>query len=666
MNGANDSMNGKAAPGVLGTVAIVGAPNVGKSVLFHRLTGRYVVVSNYPGTTVEVSRGNFCDGAATVEVIDTPGMYSFLPLSEEENVSRKILMTEALSLVLHVVDAKNLERMLLLTFELMEASLPVVLVLNMMDEARQAGLTVRADRLSRELGIPVVETVLTAGDGVAELEAVMNRCLAERKGPGGRDPLLKPVAYSFEAGLEKVQGMLARDYGMNKRLAALLLFQEDVEMKKQVAEREPGEFDRIEAVIGAERASHEHPFEYEVAVQRADRARKIVERVVDVSGRPLKPVLTPDWFLMNPFTGIPILLFILYWALYKFVGVFGAGTVVNYIEGHVFQAHVNPFVTGIVAKTVPWPILRDLFTGDYGLFTLGLRYAIALILPIVSFFFIVFSVFEDTGYLPRLAMLLDRTFKKMGLSGRAVIPMVLGLGCDTMATMVTRTLPTKRERIIATFLLALAVPCSAQLGVIFALLSGRPRAMALWVMVIGAIFLSLGFLISRFLPGERPSFYMELPPLRWPKISHIIIKTCARVEWYLKEVIPLFLLASFLIWVGKLTHLFELAVRALERPIQWMGLPSETAPVFLFGFFRRDYGAAGLYDLNRGGTLSGVQLVVACVALTLFLPCIAQFLMNVKERGWKIGLAMSAFILFFAFGTAIFLNFALMRSGVVL
>ncbi|OIO39024.1 MAG: hypothetical protein AUJ71_01650 [Candidatus Omnitrophica bacterium CG1_02_49_16] len=307
--------------------------------------------------------------------------------------------------------------------------------------------------------------------------------------------------------------------------------------------------------------------------------------------------------------------------------------------------------------------MRELFTGEYGLLTLGLRYAVALILPIVTFFFIVFAVIEDTGYLPRLAMLLDRMFKKIGLSGRAVIPLVLGFGCATMATVVTRTLPTKRERLLATFLLSLAIPCSAQLGVILAVLSIHPKAMLAWVMIIGVVFLAAGFLASKVLPGERPSFYMELPPLRWPDPLNIFMKTYTRVKWYFLEILPLFLLTSVLIWIGQITGIFGVLVRLLEKPVEWIGLPKETAEIFLFGFFRRDYGAAGLYDLNHQGILNGRELAVSCIALTLFLPCVAQFLITIKERGIRWGLGISFFILFFSFAVAFVANLLLRGLG---
>jgi ferrous iron transport protein B len=327
---------------------------------------------------------------------------------------------------------------------------------------------------------------------------------------------------------------------------------------------------------------------------------------------------------------------------------------------------INPFFIRIFESYVPWQWVNELFVGEYGVLTLGMRYAFALILPIVAFFFLFFSIVEDTGYLPRLALLIDRVFKKIGLSGRAVIPMVLGFGCDTMATMVTRTLPTTRERIISTMLLALAVPCSAQLGVIIALLESNTAGTMIWAGVIALVFLFIGFLSARILPGSKPSFYMEVPPLRWPKFSNVIVKTYVRVKWYFKEIFPIFLYSSVIIWFGQKIGLFDYLVKLLYKPVKLIGLPVEAAKIFLFGFFRRDYGAAGLYDLNKAGVLNGIQLVVASIALTLFLPCIAQFLMNVKERGWKMGVGISIFVLFFSFGVAYLVNLVLVSSGIQL
>jgi ferrous iron transport protein B len=293
------------------------------------------------------------------------------------------------------------------------------------------------------------------------------------------------------------------------------------------------------------------------------------------------------------------------------------------------------------------------------------RYAVALILPIVGTFFLAFSIIEDTGYFPRLALLVDRVFKKIGLNGRAVIPIVLGFGCDTMATMVTRTLETIRERIIATVLLALAIPCSAQLGVILGLLSGEPGTLIVWTLCISLIFLLVGFLAAQVVPGERPMFYMEIPPLRMPQPRNVLVKTYTRMQMYFLEIFPLFIFASVVLWAGKMTGLLQGLVDTLTPVMRMLGLPEEASAAFIFGFFRRDFGAAGLYDLHTGGLLSPVQLAVAAVTLTLFVPCVAQFLMMKKERGWKVSLGIFAFVTTLAFATGVSLNFFLNTTGIL-
>jgi ferrous iron transport protein B len=473
------------------------------------------------------------------------------------------------------------------------------------------------------------------------------------------------VEYSIEIALGRIENLLKQSYKISKRAVGLLLLEDDEEIKDIVLKREPEAIPELERIVEEAKSHSSCPIEYEIALQQKDEVSRILDRVVRFKEEKIGLGERLSRMTMNPATGIPLLFLILYWGLYKFVGDFGAGTVVDFIEGNVFEEHINPFLVQIFTGVIPWKPVQDLIVGEYGVLTLGFRYAVALILPIVTFFFLVFSIMEDSGYLPRLAMLIDRTFKKIGLNGRAVIPMVLGFGCATMATMVTRTLQTKRERVISTILLALAVPCSAQLGVILALLEGKLAAMLIWAGVVALVFLFIGFLTARLMPGERPSFYMEVPPLRLPKLSNVLTKTYVRVKWYFKEIMPLFILASVFIWFGQITRLFDVIVNVLEKPVEMIGLPVEAATVFLFGFFRRDYGAAGLYDISKQGALNDVQLVVACIALTLFLPCIAQFLMNVKERGWKTGLGISAVVLTISFSAAFTVNYILTSLGVL-
>lgn len=643
-------------------IALVGSPNVGKSVVFNNLTGAYVTISNYPGTTVEIARGKTRIGRTEYEVIDTPGMYSLIPLTEEEQVARSVLFREKPDLILQIVDAKNLVRMLPLTFQLMEAGLPVILVLNMMDEAEKIGVKINPRFLEEALSVPVVATVATTGRGIGELkERIRIFCGGEKS----KTPFIdydKPV----EAVLNGIESLLKAEYGFSKRAVGLLLLQGDKETRELVRKGEGDGYSRIEELVKKAQAHYVHPLSYYIALRRFDEATWMVAQASMAPSQEVKLTLSEHLsrLTMNPWTGSLILLAVLYFGLYQFVGVFGAGVLVDFLEGSIFEGVVNPHVTAWVVDNVPYAVIQDLLVGEYGVITLGVRYAVALIFPIVGTFFVVFSVIEDVGYLPRLAMLIDRIFKKIGLTGRAVIPLVLGLGCDTMATIVTRTQETRRERVIATMLMALAIPCSAQLGVILAILSGKPAALLLWAGTVLLIFMLVGYLASKLIPGERPSFFLEIPPLRMPRLSNILTKTLARMEWYFMEVFPYFLLASVLLWAGQLTGVFQMVTTALQPLVQAIGLPSEAAVVFLFGFFRRDYGAAGLFDLQQAGLLSGVQLAVAAITLTLFIPCIAQFLVMIKERGLRAAALIALFIFPFAFAVGFAVNFALITMGV--
>jgi ferrous iron transport protein B len=654
----------KAAPqdaaGVKRRVALVGNPNVGKSVLFNALTGAYVTVSNYPGTSVEVSRGGAVLEGIPCQVIDTPGMYALMPMTEEERVAREILLTERPDVVLHVLDARNLERMLVMTLQLIEAGLPVVLVVNILDEAERMGLTLDLELLQQRLGIPVIGAATAKKRGIADIRRAIVA-----------DPPASTLPIRYDRRLEEdiaaVEGLLQGDYVLARRAMALLLLQRDDEIHALVRQREGEEaWAAIEGLVRQIGFARRDSFHLELSLERKGIVRDLMAGVLGMP-KTLKVSATErlSRIAVSPVTGVPLLLVILYYGLYKFVGDFGAGTLVDFLEGTLFEGYVNPWVVDLSGRYIPWEPVRELVAGEYGLVTLGLRYAVGIILPIVATFFLFFSILEDSGYFPRLALLVDRVFKTIGLSGRAVIPMVLGFGCSTMATMVTRTLETVRERVLATMLLALAIPCSAQLGVIMGLLSQTPLALAVWSGCLLVIFLVVGLVTSRLMPGTAPMFYMELPPMRLPQLGNVLTKTYTRMQWYFIEILPLFLLASVLLWLGKITDTFTTLIRWMAPAMGALGLPAEVGRVFILGFFRRDYGAAGLYDLQTQGILDARQLTVAAVTLTLFVPCVAQFLMMKKERGWKVSLAIFVFVSGIAFGSGYLLNRLLLATGLL-
>ncbi|MBN1958006.1 MAG: ferrous iron transport protein B [Desulfuromonadales bacterium] len=641
-------------------VVLVGNPNVGKSVLFNVLTGAYTTVSNYPGTSVEVSRGHCTIDDQRYEILDTPGMYSMMPITDEERVARQILLKEDPHAVIHIIDARNIDRMLPITLQLIEAGLPVVLVVNILDEAKRLGMELDLELLQDHLGIPVIGAVMKRRIGLHELRrAIADYAMVPHK----------PFAYAadLEADINKLVRLIHGDYRLSRRATCLLLMQKDDDIEALVEKNESeSNFlqlkDGLREIIFKRRAD----LNLQISLERKKVCKRMLDGVVTQIIKDVEPLGEKlSKLMMNPWTGTPILLLVVYFGLYKFVGGFGAGTLVDFLEGNLFENYVNPPVINFAEKYLTQRWLYELTVGEYGLWTLGIRYAVALVLPIVGAFFLIFSLLEDTGYFPRLALLVDRLFKRIGLSGRAVIPIVLGFGCDTMATLVTRTLETRRERIIATMLLALAIPCSAQLGVILGLLSAAPNALAVWSIFLLLVFLLIGFLAARLLPGESPVFYMEIPPLRLPQLRNVVVKTLTRMQSYFVEILPLFLFASVILWAGKMTGTLSTVVGALSPVVKALGLPVEVTTAFVFGFFRRDFGAAGLYDLQSSGLLNITQLTVAAVTLTLFVPCVAQFLVMLKERGVKTALGIFVFVTLMAFSSGWFLNKFLLATGLL-
>jgi ferrous iron transport protein B len=560
-------------------VALVGNPNVGKSVIFGRLTGRYATVSNYPGTTVAITRGRAMVGAEVCDIIDTPGVNAMQGLlSEDERITRHMLVDDGAELIVQVADARNLRRALMLTAQVAELGKPMVLVLNMSDEARARGVHIDSRGLAEYLRIPVIEAVAPDGQGMAELRAAL---------PSAARP--------------------------------------DITLDPK----------------------HDH-------LRWADTTAARFRRFDSVSlGR------VQEWFgraVRRPLTGLPILAAVLYFT-YLFVGVVGAQTLVGLLEDGLFGTYINPVATALAAR-LPVAFLRDFLVGEYGLITMGLTYAIAIVLPVVTTFFLVFGFLEDSGYIPRLAIFSDRLFRAMGLNGKAVLPMVLGLGCDTMATMTTRILGTPKERLIAITLLALGVPCSAQLATIMGILGG----ISVWALVtLFAVVLSqmvlVGFLAARALPGDRSDFILELPPIRLPRLRNLLTKTALRVRWYLGEAVPLFLFGTALLFVMDRTGLLAWLTAAAQPIVTGaLGLPPRAAEVFVMGFLRRDYGAAGLFTMAQAGALTGVQAVVALTVMTLFVPCVANLLMIIRERGARVGFAILAFVTVVAVSTGTVLN----------
>ncbi|MBI2873925.1 MAG: ferrous iron transporter B [Firmicutes bacterium] len=583
-----DGAHGSSVPGGIPphpVLALVGCPNSGKSALFNALAGSgyYAQVSNYPGTTVEVARA----GLGPWVLYDCPGIYLFPPASSDEEVTLDLLGRA--DLVVNVVNALCLQRDLALTYQLKGLGFRLVVVLNMVDEAGARGLEVDWRVLSRLLGVPVVPTVAVSGRGVGRLRKLL---------------------LEWGSGVE--QGALR---GRTRARAVPLPNHSSIPKR-------PSPATALSPPVPPT------PAELTQLLSRCTSVRRGYDR----RGISLAAMT------VRPLTGYPILLGALA-GVYYLLGNLIAHRVVGFTEDVLFKDWWEPAVRMGVGRLTPLESpLGWILAGEFGILTTAVTYLFGLLLPLVVGFSLVLAFLEDVGYLPRIAVLLDEALSTVGLNGRAVIPLILGFGCVTMATMTTRILATEREKRIATFLLALGVPCSAQLAVIAVLFASMGPAVALWYAVIMfVVFGIVGSGIDAMLPGRSQALLMELPPLRIPHPGNVLMKAAMRTRWFMAEAGPLFALG--LLGLGLLRMLGVLGV--LEGALTplvtgWLGLPPGAAPAFLMGFLRRDFGAAGLYSLN----LEPLQAVVAAVVITLFVPCIASAVTIVRERGFLEGAAV--------------------------
>jgi ferrous iron transport protein B len=644
-----------------GDIALVGHPNVGKSVIFQRLTGQHAAVSNYPGTTVEIMRGAARQIPGVI-VVDTPGVITFPPHSDDERVTEKVLLNEHLRAILQVGDAKNLRRTLLLTVQLAEMGMPMALALNMMDEAKSLGVKIDHEMLSNRLGLPVVPTTAIRGLGVDELVEKL------QASPAAQLRISYPPI--IEATLDEMLSCLDRGLSdssrIDRRALTLLWLSGDITSQEWLREHLPAEsFQTITKLRTKLESDLKEPLPASIQKTRLEFVEKLAASVLVEKGTAKEGIAERlGRWSTHPLWGVFILAAVMY-ALYWFVGVFGAGILVGFLENKLFGELINPTVTTFISRLIPAHLVVDFLVGPYGLWTMGITYALALILPIVTTFFLAFGVLEDSGYLPRLAALSNRLFQALGLNGKAVLPMVLGLGCVTMATVTTRVLENRRERFLVTLLLALAVPCSAQLGVVMGMLAGVSfTATLIWLSVVFLVLLAIGWLAAKFVPGERSELLVELPPIRLPEVSNVVLKTLARLEWYIREVVPLFLLGAALMFVMDKSGALAWLSQASEPLVTgWLGLPPQASAAFLMGFLRRDFGATGLFVMQSHGLLSPVQVVVAMVTITLFIPCIASVLMIAKERGWRTALGMTGLILPLSFLIGGILKYLLVLVG---
>jgi ferrous iron transport protein B len=567
-------------------IVLMGDPNVGKSVLFSRLTGVDVITSNYPGTTVDYSKGRLNLHGKTATIIDAPGTYSLETNNKAEQVAVSLL--DKADVILNVIDATNLERCLLLTLELLQRRQPVIVALNMWDEAQHLGIKINTVDLERILGVPVITTVAITGEGLKELVQRLDEArISDRQKPAGEDAAWAEIGHI----VRQVQAMEHRHHSFKDWL-------EDATVK-------PGTgwmmaLVILSAVFGLVRVIGEGIIRY------------LVEPLFNLCRAPLM-------------------------ALGALLG-----------EGFLRDVLIGKLIDGQID-----------FVQSMGILTTGLFVPFGMVLPYIIAFYLVLSLLEDSGYLPRLATIADTVFHRLGMHGHGILTVLLGLGCNVSGVLAARTLETKKQRFIAATLVAVSVPCMAQTAMIFGVLGRFGAGYILLVFgTLVVVYVLLGLVLNKTVRGECPEIFLDIPPYRWPSAPAVAKKTWMRVRWFLIEAVPfLFLGVLAIVVLDALGVIRWLALLTAPFTKWWLGLPGEAVPALLAGFLRKDLAVGMLFPLG----LSPEQLTIAVTVLTFYFPCVATFAVLFKElRSRDMAWAIAIMVLT-ALGVGGLLNLILIR-----
>lgn len=621
-----------------GPVILVGHAKTGKTSLFSLLSGRRGCTGCHHGTSVETGRGCFSPGGENVELIDAPGVSGINADSEEFFVLRDLLLREAPRAVVLVGDAKDLRRTLLLALELAEYGTPAVLALNMADESRRRGIAIDLARLSSSLGVPVAETAAARGEGVDGLvKALAGARPFSRLNYG---PELEGALKRLSALLSTPEKPLTRSEAGALRAIGLRLLCGDKAAEDRVRERWGAKtLEPAAAVAGETRKKFTRPLALAIAELRAKAADELFQAVQTVSEPASEPLAErlSNW-MCRPLTGVPIALGVMGF-LYLFVGWFGAQVLVGLGEGRLFGGIIVPFFASLAQG---WPqFAQDALVGQFGLVSVALTLAVGLVTPVLATFYFSFGLLEEIGYIPRLSILLNRLLQTVGLNGKGIIPLMLGLNCVTAAVLSTRIFDTKKEKIIAT-LLVLGMPCAPLLAAILALFSKLPMwTLFCFFALIALIKVLTGMALKRLVPGPQADFIMELPLIRFPRLGHVLARAARSTLEFLKEALPAFLIATFAVFLLDRLGALDL-VRRLGAPVvkTLLGLPAEATEVFIMSTIRRESGAALLKQLCDSGLANNAQMVVSLLVMTFLIPCVNTLLLVIKQNGPKMAAGM--------------------------
>jgi ferrous iron transport protein B len=611
--------------------ALLGNPNVGKSLIFNQLTGLGVEVSNYPGTTVELHRGATCVDREKVEIVDLPGIYSIDGVQEEEALARRILTAGDLDGAILVLNATNLERNLYLLLQVAETGIPLVVAVNMMDEAEAAGLSLDLPALSGILGVEVLGTAAASGRNTGQ---ILPLALARAR------PAAVTVPYDTD--VEAAIRTLEKELGAS-RLAAIWAL-DGIGTDRAVGEAAGDLAREIEG-------SHRMSVHQILALNRYTRAKEIAGKVVGKGGARAGTDL--DRLLSREIPGIPILAGILIGML---IIVFTLGT---FLEGLIVSLFQEYLINPLLALGLP-PLAETIIVSA----VVGLQAGFGIAFPYILLFFLLLSFLEDSGYMTRAAFLADRAMHRVGMHGGAIIPMVVGFGCNVPAIMAARNLGTRRERLIAAFLITL-IPCSARTVIIAGMVAafvGIPAALSIYGMVFVVIVLT-GILLSRVTPGKQMGMILEVAPLRWPRGNLVLAKSFHRLEDFLRLAIPLLVVGSVVLGVLQYYGILD-AFEAFLAPlfVGILGLPSYAVTALLFGILRKEMAVgtlavlAGTADLST--VMTGLQIYIFAVMSALFVPCISTMAVLSRENGWKVAAAVTVYTVLIGIGIGAMINLA--------
>ncbi len=579
--------------GKIPKVVLVGNPNVGKSVIFNALSGFYVEVSNYPGTTVDISHAFTKFG----EIVDTPGAYSLGNYTDDEIVTQNIV--QSADVVINIVSSVSIERDLMLTQQLIDMDFPVILVVNQMDEAGKKGIAIDCEKLEELMAIKVIPAIAIHKKGIAEIiNTIENK---EFRVSNNKTPYISDM----------------------------------------FSDKEISRCDRFMKILGIESQESKNQEEKDIIYsQRREMVNNAINSVVirTEKKRSLSDLIGDA--LLNPFIGIAVAIFMLY-MLFQTVGIFISGNVVDFLFTNIDEKY-SPWIEGLIKGIIPIEFINEILIGEFGVLTMTIEIVIGVLLPLITAFYLFMAILEDSGYLPRLAVLTDNVLNKIGLNGRAVIPLLLGFGCGAMGTITTRILGSRKERTIATAIIGVTIPCAAQQGIIIALVAaiGGFKIWAVYLGIIFTIMVLTGTLLDRLIPGKSTDLLIDLPPIRMPMLINTFNKTLFRIINFLKEALPLFAFGSVLITVLSMAGFLKWLQQALSPiVVNLLQLPAEFSDIFIMGMIRRDFasvgllGMAGLEESTR--MLSDLQILTASVVVTLFVPCIAALIVIYKERGLR-------------------------------